>query len=161
MNRHELAIRRRIAASPETVYRVWSERMAEWWAPLPWTTPVVEMDLRSGGRSYFEMESPEGERFPHEGLFLEVVPARRVVITNLFGPGWVPRPASGEGCDFPSVSFFEFEPDGEGTRYTARVLHWKEEDMRAHEEMGFHEGWGQVADQLVAIVEEETARKAA
>ena len=43
-----------------------------------------------------------------------------------------------------------FEPEGEGTRYTARVRHWSESDREAHEEMGFHDGWGAATDQLVA-----------
>jgi uncharacterized protein YndB with AHSA1/START domain len=27
-------------------------------------------------------------------------------------------------------------------------MHWSEEAMREHEQMGFHEGWGKTADQL-------------
>ena len=46
-----------------------------------------------------------------------------------------------------------FEDAGEGkTKYTALVRHWSVEDRVAHEKMGFHEGWGQCADQLVALV---------
>jgi uncharacterized protein YndB with AHSA1/START domain len=45
-------------------------------------------------------------------------------------------------------------PENEGgkTKYTARVLHWTVADREAHEKMGFHQGWGQCADQLVALV---------
>jgi uncharacterized protein YndB with AHSA1/START domain len=32
------------------------------------------------------------------------------------------------------------------------VLHWTVEDRDAHEKMGFHQGWGQCADQLEALV---------
>jgi len=45
-----------------------------------------------------------------------------------------------------------FEKDGLKTRYTARVLHWTVADREAHEKMGFHQGWGQGADQLAALV---------
>ncbi len=44
-----------------------------------------------------------------------------------------------------------FEPEGGKTRYTAVVRHWSEEDKKKHEEMGFHQGWGQCADQLEAL----------
>ena len=45
-----------------------------------------------------------------------------------------------------------FEDEGEGkTRYTARAAHWTVEDREAHEKMGFHEGWGQCADQLEEV----------
>jgi uncharacterized protein YndB with AHSA1/START domain len=45
-----------------------------------------------------------------------------------------------------------FENEGGKTKYTARVLHWTVADREAHEEMGFHQGWGQCADQLAALV---------
>ena len=34
----ELAIERHIDAPPQTVFKVWTERLEEWWAPKPWTT---------------------------------------------------------------------------------------------------------------------------
>ena len=45
-----------------------------------------------------------------------------------------------------------FEDIGGKTRYTARARHWTVADREAHEKMGFHEGWGQCADQLAALV---------
>jgi uncharacterized protein YndB with AHSA1/START domain len=45
-----------------------------------------------------------------------------------------------------------FAPEGDGTRYTARLRHWSESDREAHEEMGFHHGWGAVTDQLIAAI---------
>jgi uncharacterized protein YndB with AHSA1/START domain len=32
-----------------------------------------------------------------------------------------------------------------------RALHWTEEARKQHEEMGFHEGWGQTTGQLEAL----------
>jgi uncharacterized protein YndB with AHSA1/START domain len=29
--------------------------------------------------------------------------------------------------------------------------HWSAEDLRSHEQMGFHDGWGKAADQLEAL----------
>jgi uncharacterized protein YndB with AHSA1/START domain len=34
----------------------------------------------------------------------------------------------------------------------ARVLHWSAEDQAKHEAMGFHHGWGESLDRLVALV---------
>ena len=45
-----------------------------------------------------------------------------------------------------------FADEGGKTRYIARARHWSAEDKAAHEKMGFHEGWGQCADQLAALV---------
>ena len=45
-----------------------------------------------------------------------------------------------------------FEDESGKTRYTARALHWTEADRKAHEDMGFHQGWSQCTDQLEALV---------
>jgi uncharacterized protein YndB with AHSA1/START domain len=144
----ELSDTRLIRASPEAVYRVWTTRTGEWFAPLPYRTPEVEMDLRPGGRSRIVMEAPDGTRMPSEGVFLEVVPNERLVFTDALRAGWAPQDAF-------MLAIVTFEPEDGGTRYTARVRHWSEEAMRRHEAMGFHEGWGTVAKQLAALAEAE------
>ena len=151
---HELSITRFIHASPEAVYRAWTERLGEWWAPKPYTTPVVELDLRPGGRGLMEMRAPDGTRMPHEGVFLEVVQNRKIVSTNAFTAGWIPQEPF-------MVAIWTFEPEGAGTRYTARVRHWTAEAVKAHEAMGFEPGWNMVAAQLAALAENEAQAKAA
>ena len=155
MSNHELSVTRYIAAPPETVYRVYTGRTAEWWVPKPWTTPAVDWDLRTGGRMYTEMRSPEGQTDGGEGVFLEVVPGERIVWTNAFKPGWQPQELTNEGCDFPMVAIIRLEREGSGTRYTARVGHWTEEARKAHEGLGFQEGWGMCAAQLTELAEAE------
>lgn len=142
----ELRITRLIAAPPATVWKVWTERLEEWWAPKPWTTRVVEMDLRPGGRSAMVMSGPGGESSPIEGVFLEVEPQRRVVFTDAFRAGWVPQKAF-------MVGIFELAAEGGGTLYTASARHWDEATMRQHEAMGFMPGWTAVAEQLAALAE--------
>ncbi|WP_258585010.1 SRPBCC domain-containing protein [Mesorhizobium sp. AR02] len=41
---------------------------------------------------------------------------------------------------------------GKGTRYTATAIHRGEATRNNHEEMGFLDGWGTVADQLAEYV---------
>src|SRR3546814_14084693 len=87
---HELSITRSIDAPPETVYRIWTERLGEWWAPLPYTTPVVDIDLRPGGRALMLMKGPDGADLHHEeGVFLEIVPNEKIAFTNAFKAGWI------------------------------------------------------------------------
>lgn len=143
---YELAIEQRIAASPEKVWDVWTERLEEWWAPRPWTTRIIEQDLRPGGRSCLEMSGPDGESNVMEGVVLEVVPQRRIVFTNAFAAGWIPQTPF-------MVGLFSFTPDGDGTLYRAASGHWDEATMKRHEEMGFYEGWAQCAAQLAEIAE--------
>lgn len=152
---HELSISRFIDAPPEAVYRVYTERTAEWWAPKPWTTTITAFDARPGGRLAFDMRGPEGEQHPGESVVLEAVPGEKLVMTNAFAAGWEPRTTMDSDCDFPCVSIITFEREGSGTLYTARVRHWTEAAMKAHEAMGFEAGWKAVAAQLAALAEEE------
>ena len=143
---HELSITRLIHAPPETVYRVWTERTGEWWAPKPYTTPVVELDLRPGGRGRMDMQAPDGKAMPHQGVFLEIQPNRKIVFTDALTADWVPQGPF-------MIVIVTFEPEGGGTRYTARVRHWNAETLERHEQMGFHEGWATVAGQLAELAE--------
>ena len=144
----ELAIERHIDAPPQTVFRVWTERLEEWWAPKPWTTRIIEQNLRPGGRTAMVMTGPGGETSPIEGVVLEVVPNVRIVFTNAFTVGWIPQTPF-------MVGFFEFAPERGGTRYRAGARHWDEATMKQHEEMGFQRGWTQVAEQLAELAEAE------
>ena len=71
MNDHELAVERFIDASPATVWQVMTERMAEWFCPLPWRAEVVEHDWRPGGRSAMVFRGPDGEAMPEAAEALE------------------------------------------------------------------------------------------
>ena len=149
----ELAVERYIDAPPETVFKVWTERLEEWWAPKPWATRIIEQDLRPGGRSAMVMSGPDGETPPMEGVFLEVVPNESIVFTNAFTAGWIPQTPF-------MVGFFTFAPEGQGTRYRAGARHWDDAAQKQHEAMGFIQGWTVVAGQLAAIAEAEAKRPA-
>lgn len=145
---YELMLTRIIDAPPAKVYRAWTEPelMKQWFAPLPFTTPLVETDVRPGGSSLVVMQDPEGREYPNRGVYLEVVENEKLVFTDAYTSAWQPS-------DKPFMTaILTFENVGGKTRYTARVLHWTEEDRVTHEQMGFHEGWGQCADQLAALV---------
>jgi uncharacterized protein YndB with AHSA1/START domain len=144
----ELVLTRLISAPREKVYRCWTEPelMKQWFAPLPWTTPVVEVDMRPGGANLIVMRGPDGKDMPNRGVYLEVVPNQRLVFTDAYVKAWEPSEKP-----FMTVTL-TFEDEGEKTRYTARVRHWTVADKEAHEKMGFHQGWGICTDQLEALV---------
>ena len=145
----DLILTRAIAAPRERVYRAWTEPelLKQWFAPLPWTTPHVENDVRAGGSSLVVMRGPDGSEFPNRGVYLEVVANERLVFTDAFSSAWEPS----EKPFMTGILTFE-EADG-GTKYTARVRHWTVADREAHEKMGFHEGWAICTEQLAALCE--------
>jgi uncharacterized protein YndB with AHSA1/START domain len=115
----------------------------QWFAPRPWTTTECEMDLRPGGQFKFVMRSPEGQLYPNVGCFLEIVPNQRLVWTDALLPGYRPAPE-------PFTAVVLFDSDGKGgSKYTAIAMHRDEDIRKKHEGMGFHQGWGQVFDQLI------------
>jgi uncharacterized protein YndB with AHSA1/START domain len=144
----ELVLTRLIDAPREKVFRAWTDPalLKQWFAPLPYTTPVAELDVRPGGGNLIVMRSPEGQDLPNRGVYLEVVKNERLVITDAYTNAWEPSEKP-----FMTV-ILTFENEGGKTRYTARVRHWTVADREAHEKMGFHQGWGQCADQLAALV---------
>jgi uncharacterized protein YndB with AHSA1/START domain len=144
----ELVLTRFIAAPPHLVYRAWTDPvlLLQWFTPAPWKTTKAELDVRAGGSNLIVMEGPEGQVVPNHGVYLEVVPNERLVITDAFVSAWEPSDKAF------MTAVLTFEPEGDGTRYTARVRHWSVSDREAHEEMGFHHGWGAATDQLIAAI---------
>lgn len=144
----DLVLTRVIDAPPGKVYRAWTEPelIKQWFAPLPWTTPFAETDVRPGGSTIITMRSPDGIDFPNRGVYLEVVKNARLVFTDAYTKAWEPSEKP-----FMTV-ILTFEDLGGKTRYTALVRHWTVADREEHERMGFHAGWGQCTDQLEALV---------
>ncbi|CAD6882286.1 Ligand-binding SRPBCC domain protein family [Methylomonas albis] len=144
----ELVLTRLIDSPPEKLFRAWTEAalLMQWFCPKPWTVASAELDVRAGGTSLIVMRSPEGQAFPSQGVYLEVVQNERLVFTDAYTSAWEPSAK-------PFMTgIITFENAGGKTQYTARALHWSAADRKTHEEMGFYEGWGKATDQLVELV---------
>jgi uncharacterized protein YndB with AHSA1/START domain len=147
-NDNQLVLARIIDAPVEQVYRGWTDPvlMKKWFAPRPWTTPKVVTDVRPGGSTLVVMADENGTEYPNPGQYLEVVPNRKLVFTDAYIGDW-------QASDKPFMTVtLTFEDIGGKTRYIARCQHWNAEDKAAHEQMGFHEGWGLVTEQLEQVL---------
>lgn len=144
----DLVLTRNIKAPPALVWEAWTrpEHLKAWFCPRPWQVTEARIDLRPGGEFFTHFQGPDGEGFDNIGVFLEVVPERRLVSTDCLKPGWIPaaKPFM--------TSVVEMEPDGDGTRYTWMARHAGPETMKKHEEMGFHDGWATAADQMEELI---------
>lgn len=146
LSERELVITRIIDAPRARVFKNWTTQLQQWWGPHGMTTPVCEMDLRPGGIFRTVMRAPDGTEYPTKGVFLEVVEPERIVFTDAYDSGWEPAP----DIFFTAVTTFETLP-GNRTKLTARALHWTVANREKHEQMGFHQGWGESLDRLVAL----------
>ena len=147
----DLVLDRTVDVSPELVWDCWTtpDLLMKWFTPKPWRTTECEIDLRPGGIFRTKMEGPNGEPgHDGSGCVLEVVRNRRFVWTGALGPGWRPQASK---APFVFTAVIAMEPAGEGTRYTATVIHADADSAKAHADMGFEHGWGLAFDQLVEL----------
>jgi uncharacterized protein YndB with AHSA1/START domain len=144
---YELVLTRLIDVPRERLWRCWTEPklIVQWFTPPPWKTVHAETDVRPGGASTIVMKGPEGQEMPNRGVYLEVVKNEKLVFTDAYVTAWEPSAKP----FFTAV--LTFEDRGGQTLYTARALHWTQEDCEAHEKMGFHQGWGIATDQMTAL----------
>lgn len=148
----DLVLERRLAVPPALVWRAWTEPelLCQFFTPKPWECPVAEIDLRPGGRFHTVMRSPEGDEFPNTGCYLEIVPGEKLTWTSALGPEF--RPQTTPDGEFAMTATIEISADGDGTRYRAVALHADAAGRTQHDEMGFHDGWGTVVDQMAALL---------
>ena len=148
MSQHELVLDLTLDAPVEKLFHCYSDPklLQQWFAPKPWTIRSTDIDFRPGGRMAFVMASPEGQEYPNSGIYLEIVPNKKIVTTDAITPDTF------EPAGPFMVAEITFEDLGNGkTKYRAVARHWTEETKKQHEQMGFHEGWGQTARQLEAL----------
>jgi uncharacterized protein YndB with AHSA1/START domain len=150
----DLVLERTLDVPPHLIWAAWTqpEHLKKWFAPKPWTITHCEIDLRPGGMCSTTMRSPEGQEFPNLGCYLEIVENKKLVFTDALLPGFRPAP----NPFFTAV--IELEPHGNGTKYTAYAIHKDAEGRQKHEAMGFHEGWGMVAEQMVQEIKNQSGQ---
>ena len=144
----DLTIERVVDVAPELVWKCWTEpqHLMKWFCPRPWQTVACEIDLRPGGKFNTTMKSPEGQEFPNNGCFLEIVPGKKLVFTDCLQPGYRPS------AEPFMTAVVEIIPEGKGTRYRATAMHVDEETVKKHLEMGFEGGWNTALDQMVEYI---------
>jgi uncharacterized protein YndB with AHSA1/START domain len=144
--RLDLMVERVVHVSPERAWAAWTEpnHVRQWYAPAPGVISECEIDLRPGGVFRFVPRQPDAVENPVTCCYLEVVPPRRLVWTDALLPGFRPAPTG----FFTAV--MTLERRGDATLCTTVALHRNEADRNHHADMGFHDGWGTVLDQLAA-----------
>jgi uncharacterized protein YndB with AHSA1/START domain len=139
-----LRIERTFHAPPQAVFDAWTstEVLRRWWPAGPdWDTPVVEVDVRLGGKLRLVMRRPDGQEFGGSGEYLEITPPERLVFTWTWD-GQEER----DGLQLVEVEF-KGGPDGTTTVVLTNRGLRDEESRRSHEE-----GWQASFDNLDRVL---------
>jgi uncharacterized protein YndB with AHSA1/START domain len=76
----EVITTRIIEASPERVWRAWTDpnEVGLWWGPAGFTTTTEHIDVRPGGEWRFVMHGPDGTDYPNAYTFNELEKPTRI-----------------------------------------------------------------------------------
>ena len=86
----KIIITRIFNAPRKIVWNAWTnpEIIKKWWGPEGFTAPSVKIDFKVGGRYIFAMHGPQGSAWDKDmysaGVFQEIVPQERLVLTDYF-----------------------------------------------------------------------------
>jgi uncharacterized protein YndB with AHSA1/START domain len=139
----EITISRVYDAPRELVWRAWTEpdRLASWWGPPGWRTPVesVTMEVRPGGAFSLTSISDDGTEMPVSGTYREVVEPERLVLEEPAEQNWH------DG----SLSTVTLTDLGDGrTELTLQATIHTTDEMRRHAEGGMNATLDRLGEQL-------------
>lgn len=155
--KRELLISRVFDSPQEKVWDAWTipDKAREWWGPLTFTAPVIQIDLHVGGKLLNCMRSPDGKDFWSTGTYREIDRPGRLVMTDSFADenGNVVN-ASYYGMDpnFPLESLITVtfdELDGK----TKFILKYEDVSMFQEQDLkDMTQGWNESFDKLEAYL---------
>ena len=132
-----LTVTRDYPFAAEKVWRAWTDPQAlgQWFRPdASFSVPLAEADVRVGGSFRVLMVNGKGVEFDLSGVYREVVPERKLVMTW----GWKNQPGH------ESLVSVAFLPSGKGTRIELR----HEGYLDFENEPTHQEGWNGALDKL-------------
>jgi uncharacterized protein YndB with AHSA1/START domain len=141
----ELVLTRVFNAPARIVYEAWTkpQHIKRWFGPVGYPVTTAAMDFRVGGKWRFIMTGPDGkEGPPFGGEYLEIVPNRKIVLTDAF---------EAPNADVLTFAVTFEEKDGKTTQ-TLRVTYPSSEVFKKYSEMGMPDGLNSGLDQLADVV---------
>lgn len=144
-----LRIVRQLAASPEAVFRAWTDpTQLGWFAHRPPRTPTT-VDLRVGGVWRLHMVESDERDYMTGGVYREIVPPERLRFSWGAVGGW---PAlDPDDLDAVPTITVELTETGGGTAMVVTVEfpdQFSDDDVRVWLGWGISDGWAQTIDRL-------------
>lgn len=151
--REELIITRVFDAPRKLVWMSWTdpEQLKRWWGPRDFTSPFSMIDLRVGGKYINCMRGPDGKDYWSTGVYREVVPPEKLVMTDSFADekgNVVSGTYYGMGPEFPLelLVILTLEEREGKTRLT--LQHGSVKDLNETDAANMEQGWNESFDKL-------------
>ncbi|MCF1715091.1 SRPBCC domain-containing protein [Flavihumibacter sp. RY-1] len=132
-------VERSFDAAVDLVWAAWTEAeiLDQWWAPKPWQAVTQSMNFREGGRWFYYMQGPDGEKHWSLFDFEKIIPLKHFSGMDAF--------CNEQGIineTQPRVQWSnDFEPAEEQTLVRIQLQFEKLEDLETIIQMGFKEGF--------------------
>lgn len=157
----DLTMERHFRASPQAVWRAWTDpaQLGRWFGPATFRNDEVAIEARAGAPWRLVMVSPDGARFPLHGRVLEADAPRRLVLemlTDEHPAEWhgMVSAATGRAAGSPIVIVLtvELHAEGDGTRMRASQRFSTPEEAEGMRGLGAERGWSQGHDRLELVL---------
>ena len=160
---HELVITRLIGAPKEVVFRAWTdpERIKRWWGPEGYAAPIINIDLRAGGKYLYAMEDHSGKLYWSGGEFLDVAIPSRIALVDYFSDekGHLCDPTDyGMDKHFPKESNVTVTFEDEHGQTRLNIVYEMPRSAASREAIlksGMVEGWNSSLNKLETVIREE------
>jgi uncharacterized protein YndB with AHSA1/START domain len=138
----ELNLTRVFDARREIVFQAWvnREHLERWWGPHGFSTKNIEMDVRAGGAWRYFMHGPDGNDYPWDGVYVQVVAPELIIFDG----------AINGSPDLRVWTEVVFSDHGEQTEVKVRQLY----SFQSAATSGAPIGWSQQFDRLAEILAE-------
>jgi uncharacterized protein YndB with AHSA1/START domain len=154
-NLKEVLIERTYNASPEAVWKAWTdaETLKKWWGPNNVTIPECEVDLRVGGKFYIVMEAGEamgpykGTLWPMMAEYTVVEPGSKLSYT---AQAWTE--GMKEETTIDQTTEVTFVEENGGTKVTVKAAIHKTGPKAGMAVQGMEAGFNQQLDKLTAFL---------
>ena len=129
------------AAPRHMVWDAWTipEQMEQWYGPEGFSARIERNDVVPGGKWRSVLIGPDGQEYPSEGMFFDVVVGQKLVSTDDFADDF----KKDADIDLPEgmVTTVLFEDVDGGTKVTVQIKHPTVEERKKHESFGVIPGW--------------------
>lgn len=118
------------------------EILDQWWAPKPWKSESKYMDFKVGGKRFYAMVSPEGQKHWSLQEYTSISPKTNFKMFNAFAD-------ENENPDLPGSNWdFNFTDQNETTKVSIVIVNDSLSRMEQMLEMGFQGGFTMTLNEL-------------